>query len=718
MRGSFVPLRGYRGRPMLRALLPLLLLLPLAACEPAPEPSDTDDSGDSGLPVDTACAEAEARLGYRACVHAIPDEPTFDAVTLPAGTVDQLRVGKYLVPAVADAPVPAAFIDVNAFTLHHDFLVTAFPDAYAGLTTDQYRDLALYPETRAYYAGSYSLYLGADGAFYGFTVWDDPADAASTVTLDDVTRVWEQLAARFAVGDLAFVPNSSAQQEAALGWDAPFRIENPAEVDYEAYNPGFAYGYLRLYTLAELGDATDEGAFGYQDIVVIEEAPEDLERVVSGIVTGTRQGTLSHLNVRSAARGTPNCYVNGPGEALAAWENQLVRFECGESAYAVTEATVAEAEAWWADIRPAPVDICAPNLDEAAMPGLLELPTATAEDRDAGVCAYGAKGANLATLYQRIDRAYQLEGFLVPFSYYATFAATASWRVDLGDGAGLAEHTFAETIATWHADSSFLTDASVRASRLAILVDAMEESDQLDPAVIDALADRIRAVWGGDEVMVRFRSSSNAEDGLSFSGAGLYESESACLADELDGDNAGPSRCDPLKDEEQTLTHALLEVWASTWGMVAWEERDWYGIDHEAVAMGVLVDTRTALEQANIVAFTGNPTSAGDNRYLINAQYGELEVVAAESGVYPEKTLLTLADGAVTEIDRVSESSEADIVLTDAQLAELGRVLWAIAEAYPLDEVVPDGRDVLWDTEWKVRSDGQLIIKQIRPFLR
>jgi phosphoenolpyruvate synthase/pyruvate phosphate dikinase len=219
--------------------------------------------------------------------------------------------------------------------------------------------------------------------------------------------------------------------------------------------------------------------------------------------------------------------------------------------------------------------------------------------------------------------------------------------------------------------------------------------------------------------MVRFRSSSNAEDGLAFSGAGLYLSESGCLADELDGDDEGPSLCDPLKEDEQTISHALLEVWSSTWGMVAWEERDWYGIDHSEVAMGVLVDTRFGGELANIVAFTGNPTSAGDDRYLVNAQYGELEVVAAEPGVFPEKNLLTLdAAGDVTLIDRVSQSSEAEIVLTDAQLEELGGVLWDIAQVYPLDDEVPEGHDVLWDTEWKVRSDGQLIIKQIRPFLR
>ena len=36
----------------------------------------------------------------------------------------------------------------------------------------------------------------------------------------------------------------------------------------------------------------------------------------------------------------------------------------------------------------------------------------------------------------------------------------------------------------------------------------------------------------------------------------------------------------------------------------------------------------------------------------------------------------------------------------------------------PIDEEPPSEREVLLDTEWKVLSDGRLVIKQIRPFLR
>jgi len=696
--------------------LPLAALL-AAACSCSRPPDESADTSDSGL-LETVCSDAEALLGYAPCVHRVPDEDTFTAVTIASSSVDQLRVGKYLTPARDDSRLPALFMVVEVFSLHYEFLITAFPDLFAGLSTAEYSQLILYPDTREFYAGTHSLYLDSEGMFYGFTVWDDPSDPSSTVTVDDVASAWEALQARFPLGELYWVPNSSAQLDAAAGWDAPFPIRGLEEVDYEVYNPGEAYGSLRLYTLDELADATEAAEFGYQDILAIDEAPSDLERVVSGIITGTRQGDLSHLNVRSSARGTPNCYLKDPFGELVAWQDTLVRFECGEQSWSIAATTQAEAEAWWDSIRPDPVEVCVPDLAVTTMPGLLELGTDSSEERLAAACAYGSKGANLAVLYQRLDSAYQLDGFLLPFHYYDAFVNENSWTVDLGEGE--AEHSFAETIEAWHADDGFLTDAAVRRERLESLRFAMEAAPH-DPQLLADLGQRILDVFGSDTVMVRFRSSSNAEDAATFSGAGLYESESACLADSLDDDTAGPSHCDPDKDNEESLEEALGEVWASLWKMQAWDERDWYTIDHADVAMGVLVNTRSKDEQVNAVAFTGNPTSDGDDRYLVNAQLGEFDVVSSEPGVYPEKVLLTLEDGEVTEILRVSESSEVEAgeqVFSDVYLEELAEVLFGVTQVYPMDQEVPADRDLLWDTEWKVLSDGQLIIKQIRPYLR
>jgi len=239
--------------------------------------------------------------------------------------------------------------------------------------------------------------------------------------------------------------------------------------------------------------------------------------------------------------------------------------------------------------------------------------------------------------------------------------------------------------------------------------------------LVDAIATQIVETFGGDGMMVRFRSSSNAEDALNFNGAGLYSSTSVCLADSRDDDEVGPSRCDPDQASERSICRGLTHVWGSLWNLKAFEERQWYGIDQRQVRMGILVNERSKGELANIVAFSGNPQRRGDDRYLVNAQAGELDVVAALPGVWPEKDLLTLEGGQVSAIERARGSTElpkGQWVLDDARIEELGSALFGIVEIFPVDAMVSPTATVLLDTEWKVRADGRLIVKQVRPFLR
>jgi hypothetical protein len=646
------------------------------------------------------------------CLHRIETRDQWELVAAPAGVVDQDRTVSYMVPVDDQQVLPTLFVNTNRYPLHYDFLLEAFPDWFSGMTWDQYVAMIIDPAARRYFGGDVAEYIEPDGSRrFGFTVWDDPAVPSSTITEAQAEQVWRALQPRFLLGDLMFVPNSSNQRDAVESWDPPFPVRgSDSGPAYEAYTQGVGYGTVRFLALSDLAAATEAASFGWQDIVVLDEAPFDLERIVSGSVTGTRQGALSHINVRAAARGTPNCYIEAPWEALQAWEGQLVRFECGADDWSIAAATTEEAQAWWDALRPDPVTISAPDLSVDTPVEVHAVPTDTVEERDVALARYGAKGANLATLYQRIDSSWQLDALVVPFSWYDEFMRSNSWDVD---GETL---TFAETLDRWLADDTFLSDGAVRAERLDALRAAMLEAP-VDPERVAELSTAIDANFGSG-TMVRLRSSSNAEDGLEFSGAGLYDSASACVADEYDADEDGPSLCDPDKGREHTVSDALRTVWASLWHVGAWEERAWYGIDPSLVAMAVLVDTQSEDEQANIVAFTGNP-SADDDRWLVEAQLGDLDVVSAEPGVFPEQELLTVADGEVTGIDRVNTSSETDAaILSDARLDELGGLLWEVQDVFPIDDPVPEGGTLMLDTECKVLSDGRLIIKQVRPFLR
>ena len=665
-------------------LLPLLaLLLPVGCDEP-------DPGGYGGGP----CGRASQERGELVCLHRIEGWEQWDELVVDAAPVDELDSTKWMMPAGEGAKLPTLFANSKIWDLHSTMLRVAFSDVHPGVDQLQYSQWVL-EEPHVYFSGNISRFIAADGStFLGFIVWDDPSDEAKTVTYEEVLGVWKELSKCTDLGPLTFVPNSSNQRDAAATWDAPFAIRGRSEIPYEVYSPGAAYGTLRLQPLEELAEAEAQAAFGWQDILVLDEAPLDLERVVSGIVTGSRQGELSHLNVRSAARGTPNCYVRAPFDALSEWDGQLVRFECGAEEWSVEAATVEDAEAWWEELRPDPVQVPEPDFLTRDLVGLLELPTASEGQRQAAVAAYGSKGANLAILYQRIDLDLQLNGLLVPMA----------WYLEQMEATGLQQR-----IEELHADPEFLADGALRRQELDAIRAELQAS-QVDPELVGLLYDAIVASEGSAEVMVRFRSSSNAEDSVDFGGAGLYDSTSVCAADSFDDDDEGPSLCDPDQPDERTIERGLLKVWAGLWKVGAWEERSWYGIDPLSVGMGVLVDTRSKDEQANIVAFTGVPSDPDDARYLVNAQVGWLDVVSAESGVWPERCLLTVESGQVVDIERVSPGSEVEEVLTDAQLRALGEGLWQVEQVFPHDS------GVMLDTEWKVLADGRLIIKQVRSF--
>ena len=345
-----------------------------------------------------------------------------------------------MIPNGSGQALESLFINVNAYVLHYDFLLAAFPEEFPGLTQQDYLKLVTGGPDRPYLAGNLTEYKDGNNTYFGFSIWDDPAQPDTTITLSQAKHVFKQLEQRVELTPLVFVPYSSAQRDAAEDWDAPFPIQGiDSNLTYEPYTMGVGYGTLRLYDMEQFQDATESAEYGFQNILALSDAPFDVERVISGAVTGTRQGELSHLNVRSAARGTPNCYIANPLEALADWEDQLIRLECNESGWSVRSATWDEAEAFWDALKPDPVDLDTPDAHQV-LTGLLTLDTTTVEARAAANRRYGPKGTNLATLYQRIDADLQLHGFVIPFAWYHEFVTTESWQVDLGSG--LQSHTF------------------------------------------------------------------------------------------------------------------------------------------------------------------------------------------------------------------------------------------------------------------------------------
>lgn len=661
------------------------------------------------------CAEASERMERLVCTHTLDDEAQWTRQSVGGGTAlgGIRRMSKFMVPAGPQARLPAVFADANSYRLHYCLMSVAFASRFPALTPADYAELILTRAGREFYAGSLYELRTPSPLRYGFSI-ETAARPEEQLPAEVVLTVQRQLAARFALGELGYVPRGATQEDAARGFvDPPFEVleVDAEEVSYEAYTPGIAYGRVRLAT-----SASSIAAYGWQDIVVFDEVPLDLEGVVGAAVTGQRQDVLSHLNVLSAQRGTPNVFVDGAVAAFEQFEGQLVRLEAQATGYGLVPATEAEAAAHWQEQRPSVTLERPAELDYAELDAFADIPTATAEERAAARARFGAKSVGLAILWRLLAARYRTPGLAVPFHWYDAFMRGNTWEVDLGDGPAL--HSYADTLAAWLADDAFRTDAAVRRERLERLRGEMQAHGVVSPELVAALRERIVEEFGRDTVMVRVRSSSNAEDGPTFNGAGLYDSTSACAADS--GPAADPERsaCDP-SSEPRPLERGLARVWSSLWSFGAFEERDYYRVDHAATAMGATISLRYEDELANGVALTGDPVDPRSGRYTVDAQAGEVDVVSGTPGVTAELSYLTLAGGEVAAIERAVASSlvpSGQLVLTDDQLRELGGLMAELAAAYPFDFELEDGTQPILDLEFKIRSDGQLVIKQIRPF--
>src|SRR5262249_50856622 len=119
------------------------------------------------------------------------------------------------------------------------------------------------------------------------------------------------------------------------------------------------------------------------------------------------------------------------------------------------------------------------------------------------------------------------------------------------------------------ADPSLGRDPQKREQALASLRKKITDST-VDSNLTKAIRARIAQLFPGRRV--RFRSSTNAEDLPGFNGAGLYQSVVVAA--------------NPTEDQ---IADALKQVWASVWSFQGVEERTYFGIPPEEVAMAILV---------------------------------------------------------------------------------------------------------------------------------
>jgi len=489
-------------------------------------------------------------------------------------------------------------------------------------------------------------------------------------------------------------------------------------------NPGEAVGQLVYLTADDVKSETPKyKSLSPLSIPVFGELPLDLA-VVAGSITLKQQNLLSHVQLKSRARHTPNLDISnlpgGTGNELFknVKDGDWVRMVLGKDGSIMLEkSSEAAATVFLQSKKLEPVtlksDVRAKKIYTHAEIGYKDFERV------------GSKAANYAELIMALNTAGRTvvrPGFAIPFYYYQEFIDT--------------NPKIKEAIEKLLTDPLMnrVARVSYREEKLKSLRELMRAEDVV---VSQELVNQLIATFdpiksNGLPRKIKLRSSTNSEDLPNFNGAGLYSSESYKPVNK-EGKEKKPAK------KAESMREALKEVWASVWSLRAFEERTLFRIPHADVKMGVQANLSFANEGVDGVVVTKNmaddPKLPGDGVYIESQRGDEHSVANPQANVRPERVLVLIdrkqpLNKAAYKVHVLQKSNIADDmktilpgdnpnpVMSEDEIKDLV-ALSLQAEAH--FRKFQNNANLALDLEFKVDSEDtgkrQVYIKQARPYI-
>ena len=612
----------------------------------------------------------------------IPDRAVFEqyAARSDFPGAMQVREVKFFIANVHTASPTLYFQNTKIFPYHYYFARDAL-----GWTIGlgQFNNETYFSQQRKNLAGSliaHDQYDPNDGSLGIYTLEFWPTDPVHFV---QVKLAYDLISAHmpFAVSKLFYHAPGETQrviyeQEKALYAQAGLPVvateDLYANMRYSPLNPGESYGLLKIVDNAD--------SVSVRDIVILKTLPNTLSHV-AGIITETPQTPLSHINVKAKQNNTPNAYLKNASTDpnILALEGQYVKFEVLPDGLKLTPASYEDVNAFFDAIRPTKTQYPPRNLEVTTIASLKDVQF---EDAD----AFGAKAANVAELDRCLPPGMAPTGFAVPFYFYDAFM----------------QHNDLYTVAQLMIeDPNFQTDPAHRVAALDAFRKQIRKKSVLPVWMMQSLQNLHEQF--DPNTSLRCRSSTNNEDLPEFNGAGLYDSYTH-------------------HPHEGHMAKSMKQVWASLWTYRAYEERDFYRIDHFTTAMGVLVHPNYSDEQVNGVAITKNIYDAEWLGYYVNAQLGEDLITNPETSSIPEEFLAAdLLGEERYEIQYIRFSNAIPMgehLLTKAQIFQLADMMGLIQNHFRVLYDIPwFDQTFAMDIEFKITAQGNLAIKQARPWI-
>ena len=444
-----------------------------------------------------------------------------------------------------------------------------------------------------------------------------------------------------------------------------------AEVNYVPFHEAEGYGFFRH--MQDLNETP-----GSRDIVLYDALPNSLPRV-GGIITSVMQTPLSHVNLRAIQDNVPNAYIADPlsNNAISSLLGNYIYYKVESEQFEIREATLAEVNEWYEDLRPTEPQIPIRDLSITDIVPLddIEFEMST---------AFGAKCSNVATMRDfGFPEGTIPDGFGIPFYYYDEF---------------MQFNNFYQEAQVILENPVFHNDINFRVERLKLFREDIKAAP-----MPQWMLDDLQAMHDGfpEGTAVRVRSSTNNEDLPGFSGAGLYTSKTQY-------------------PDEGHISKSIKQVYASMWNFRAYEERDFYRVDHFMAAMGVLCHPSFQNEQSNGVGISIDPIYDTEDTFYLNTQVGESLITNPEANSVPEEILLyeDPNQGGGYLVLRLSNLvNPGELVMDQVYLDQMREYLTVIHDEFAILYDVVGAEGFAMDIEYKVTEEGQLIIKQARPWV-
>ncbi len=630
-------------------------------------------------------------------------------VSSPTFGSDEPRWIKFAI--LTSDPTRVYFQLTAKYLFHYDFAVARL-EPLKGMSRAAFDDAALHPANQQVVLGAVlypPLFPDAQPPpefgiqFVGLEPYP-PETVARLFDLVKATVAGPPSAQAFYIP--TFEQTASAQENRAFFESRGIQLSSADHwaAGDSCYSTGWALGRLTFIPAADIDAAYADGRLRPTDLLLTDGVPAEVP-FVAGIISLTPATPNSHVAILARSYGVPFVYFVNQSDRdrirQLAGREVIVRVDPG---FGVCDAKVFDVEGQ-----------LAPSFRNDILALKVPVPIALTPKQRLGKISASTDGLSPADIKYFGGKAANY-GFLrrtIPEHSPVALALSFDLWEDFLDQTMPGGKTLRQEIRDRLSRYSYPPDLAALRADLAAVRALFRQTAQFTPAQEEAIKAALAAFEPSRNI--RFRSSTNVEDTDTFTGAGLYESFSGCLADDTDADTTGPSQCDPTEANERGVFRAIKRVYASFYNDNAFLERLRHGVNEDQVGMAVLVHHSSPddLELANGVA-TVTPTDFSDQAELVT-QLGAVSVANPDSSARPEVVHVNKYDfGTYANLRQHSGLVQLGAYVMDWEkdYLDLSKLLFAVADAY--QAYFPRKTNPVLDFEYKKLKPGVLQVKQVR----